>query len=115
LSIEIYGTSFDAVHAAAAAEFWGAVLGRAVNQGATEQNASLAIRPNTPDTAIAFHAVPEGKSAKNRVHLDLATRAFDDELERLIGLGATIMATFEAWTTLRDPEGNEFDLIRLGD
>jgi hypothetical protein len=46
------------------------------------------------------------------VHLDLITTDFDSELARLRKLGATEVATFEHWTTLADPEGNEFDLIR---
>ena len=56
--------------------------------------------------------MPEPKTAKNRLHLDLITADFDAELARLLGLGATEVASFERWTTLADPEGNEFDLIR---
>jgi len=44
--------------------------------------------------------------------LDLVAADFDAELARLRRLGATTLATFERWTTLADPEGNEFDLIR---
>lgn len=112
MTISIYGTSFDAQDAAAAAQFWGAVLGRDVDEGATAERASLVLRPGTADAPILFHGVPERKTVKNRIHLDLITADFETELQRLLGLGARELAAFERWTTLLDPEGNEFDLIR---
>lgn len=112
MAIKIYGTSFDAADAAAVASFWGEVLGRDVNPGATKESASLAVREGTGETPILFHGVPEEKTVKNRLHLDLVTQDFEVELARLKGLGATELATYPAWTTLADPEGNEFDLIR---
>ena len=84
----------------------------AVNPGATRESASLAPREGTGEPPITFHGVPEPKTVKNRVHLNLITADFDTELARLRQLGATEVATFERWATLADPEGNEFDLIR---
>jgi len=56
--------------------------------------------------------VPEGKMAKNRVHLDLAAEDRVAEVDRLVGLGATLVHEKEEWgvhwSTLQDPEGNEF-------
>jgi Glyoxalase-like domain len=83
-----------------------------VNPGATRESASLAARVGTDEHRIMFHGVPEPKAVKNRMHLDLITSDFDTELTRLRKLGATELVTFEGWTTLADPEGNEFDLIR---
>ena len=112
MSISIYGTSFDAGDAAAIAGFWGKVLGRPVNPGATRASASLAAREGTEEPPIMFHGVPEQKTVKNRLHLDLISTDFDADLAQLRELGAVEVATFERWTTLADPEGNEFDLIR---
>ena len=112
MGISIYGTSFDAADASIIAAFWGEALGRAVNPGATRESASLAPREGFDESPIMFHGVPEPKTVKNRVHLDLITTDFDTELARLRNLGATEVATFENWTTMADPEGNEFDLIR---
>jgi predicted enzyme related to lactoylglutathione lyase len=112
MSIRIYGTSIDAADAAALAAFWAEALARPVNPGATKESASLAASPGDDETLIMFHQVPEPKTVKNRVHLDLVAADFDAELARLVSLGATTLATFEHWTTLADPEGNEFDLIR---
>ena len=112
MSIRIYGTSFDAADAAVIAAFWAEVLGRSVVAGATKESASLAAREGTGDAPIMFHGVPEAKTVKNRLHLDLITDDFDTEVARLRSLGATEVAAFPRWTTLADPEGNEFDLVR---
>ncbi len=63
-------------------------------------------------------AVPEPKTVKNRVHLDLQSEtSMEDEVERLVAAGATAIVTrrdpddFEnpfTWTVMEDPEGNEF-------
>jgi len=62
---------------------------------------------------VLFQAVPEGKTVKNRVHLDVWVR---DDLEgavaRLTGRGATLLHEGQQgpmhWFTMADPEGNEF-------
>ncbi len=113
MTTTLLGVSIDASNAATSAAFRAAALGREVAPGASPESASLA--PSDDPAAgplLMFHQVPEGKTVKNRVHLDLITAGFGEDLTRLQELGATVIATFEAWTTLRDPEGNEFDLIR---
>ena len=65
---------------------------------------------------ILFQAVPEPKTVKNRVHLDLLVgpEAQDAEVERLVVLGATVVSVHDGpdgrWTLMTDPEGNEFDV-----
>ena len=62
---------------------------------------------------LLFQRVPEPKSVKNRVHLDLhvGQDRRDAEVERLLGLGATRLWEGSqgpmSWVTLADPEGNE--------
>ena len=115
MSTTFFGAAFDATDAARTAEFWSAVLGRPVNEGASADHA--AIDATTPELGprLAFHKVPEAKSVKNRFHPDLITTDFDGEIERLQSLGATVvnevLAGSARWTTLADPDGNEFDLI----
>ncbi|MFN2503420.1 MAG: VOC family protein, partial [Acidimicrobiales bacterium] len=59
-----------------------------------------------------FVMVPEPKTAKNRVHLDLGSVDLDTEVERVLGLGATLVGRYQewgaTWVTFTDPEGNEF-------
>lgn len=52
--------------------------------------------------------VPEAKSVKNRVHLDLLAVDLEAEIRRLTSLGATVQARHTDNIALADPEGNEF-------
>ena len=67
---------------------------------------------------MCFMPVPEAKTIKNRVHLDLTTSADDRdaEIERLLRLGARRVnigqTGDESWTVIADPEGNEFCVVR---
>ena len=70
-------------------------------------------------TRLLFIEVPDSKQVKNRLHLDLrpADGSRDDELERLLGLGATEvddrrLPDGRGWVVLADPEGNEFCILR---
>jgi len=66
---------------------------------------------------LVFVPVPEGKQLKNRLHIDLAPRAADDqeaEVARLEQLGATrvdIGQGKQTWVVMADPEGNEFCVL----
>jgi predicted enzyme related to lactoylglutathione lyase len=93
-------------------DFWAAALGyerRPVN----EQYVALgppAREPGRPP--LLFQKVPEPKAGKNRVHLDFTVPVMADEVARLVGLGARVIAERSLgdfrWTVLADPEGNEF-------
>jgi predicted enzyme related to lactoylglutathione lyase len=114
MSCNVFGVSFDAHDAHAAASFWAAVLGRTVADGASSDNAVVDGDPAVPGSRIGFHRVPESKTVKNRMHFDLIATDFDAEIDRLTGLGATRLNEINArvhWVTLADPEGNEFDVI----
>ncbi|RIJ76134.1 VOC family protein [Nakamurella silvestris] len=76
---------------------------------------------SVPGTSLGllFIAVPEGKTGKNRLHLDLAPtdRTRDEEVARLEQIGATVVADHrtadgKGWVTMADPEGNEFCVER---
>jgi predicted enzyme related to lactoylglutathione lyase len=117
-SSTVLGISFDAHDAAIVAQFWASTLGRQLADGADAHNA-VVLPGDITSTGprLAFHQVPEGKTAKNRVHLDLTTTELVAETERLQRLGATIVRDVSEngnhWITLADPEGNEFDLISI--
>jgi predicted enzyme related to lactoylglutathione lyase len=114
MAISIYGTSFDATDAAAVAAFWGEALGRSVAPGATAARASLTVREGTADTPLLFHGVPETKTVKNRLHLDLhlGPDLRDAHVAKLRELGATVLREVKEPGTdhvvMADPEGNEF-------
>ena len=60
-----------------------------------------------------FQRVPQPKSGKNRVHLDLRADDLDQEVARLVGLGASVLyaRTTDDLVVMGDPEGNEFCLL----
>ena len=55
-----------------------------------------------------FQRVPESKTVKNRVHLDLRCADLAAEGDRLVDLGARVEASYGDHVTLADPEGKEF-------
>jgi hypothetical protein len=113
---------FDCRHPASLARFWAAAVdGYAVAPYDAEEIARLqslgysgpeedpGVVVEGPDLPrLYFQLVPEGKVAKNRLHLDLRTPDLDAEVTRLVGLGATVLASYERHRVLADPEGNEF-------
>jgi hypothetical protein len=131
---------FDAAEPVALAHFWAEALGYvdqpaptgfetwdsfldAMNVPADQRNTRAAlIDPDGVRPRLFFQQVPEGKTAKNRVHLDIDPApglAGDDRrrtvrrrAEELVALGATNLGEAHEfgsfWIVLKDPEGNEF-------
>jgi len=95
--------------------------GHATEEQTTRHKGALVWREgaaiNSPDPGrprLLFQLVPEPKTVKNRVHLDVRVGAERQEAEvaRLTGLGATELWRASqgphGWVTMADPEGNEF-------
>jgi predicted enzyme related to lactoylglutathione lyase len=119
MSISVLAISVDAHDAAALAHFWAQALHRAVNDGATEDFASIPADTDTRlGTLLMFHKVPEAKTIKNRVHFDLQAADVMAEANRLTSLGAKQIRSLadnnNRWISFTDPEGNEFDLVAGG-
>ena len=113
MTLHLANITFDCDDALAVARFWSAVLDRPLDAEPSEYFASIGIG-DMRDTSWLFAKVPEAKTVKNRVHVDLASPAGarEDEVARLIGLGAKRLADKEEWghrwTVMADPEDNEF-------
>ncbi|MHA3703379.1 VOC family protein [Jatrophihabitans sp. YIM 134969] len=139
-----FQVTFDSADPAALAAFWVEVLhyvpdsppeGFASWEAALDawgvppehrNDRSAIVDPEGRGPRIFIQKVPEGKTAKNRVHLDVraapglegAARdaALDAEFDRLVALGATLLQRLEPdddnglCIVMRDPEGNEFCL-----
>ncbi|MET7367065.1 VOC family protein [Streptomyces sp. NPDC005566] len=105
--------TIDCADAYELAVFWAEVLDSAVSDDDEPGDPEALVE--TPRAALLFVTVPEPKRTKNRVHLDLRPddRTRDAEVERLLALGATLVADHRkpngrGWATMADPEGNEF-------
>lgn len=135
--------TFDCADPRALSEFWNEVLGyvlpppppgfadwdafRASLPPELRNSASACIDPDGAGPRIFFQRVPEGKGAKNRVHLDVRAApglagdermaALEAEAARLVALGASRVERHEpappmgaGHLVMQDPEGNEFCL-----
>ena len=115
MTSRIAAIAIDAVRPRVVADFWRAVLGwREMTVDA--DGITLAPADGGWPTIDVF-AVPEGKSVKNRLHLDLRADGCStaEELQRLLDLGARRVDVGQgdevSWLVLADPEGNEFCLL----
>jgi hypothetical protein len=132
MSIRIRTITFDCADPYLLAGFWSQLTGYQEdpgNRNFPDDPEGLLVAPDG-SANLLFMKVPEGKQAKNRVHLDLAPpRAAADapvavtadgrdaEVRRALGLGATIVADHRredrtGFVVLADPEGNEFCIER---
>jgi len=110
MTIKLSQVTFDCADPPRLAGFWADVVQGAVAAGANEH---VALVPGGADVpTLLFIRVPEGKTAKNRVHLDLGCADLDAERERILSLGATHVHDKQewgvTWSTFLDPEANEF-------
>jgi hypothetical protein len=139
MSIQV---TFDAADPTALAEFWAHVLGYVIQpppdgfeswddwareKKIPEENwndARALVDPDGTGPRLFFQRVPEGKAAKNRVHLDVnaggghgadypdRVDAVDRHVDMLLDLGAKKVEVFalrgDYWVVMNDPEGNEF-------
>lgn len=113
----LQNVAIDCADAYELARFWSGVTGRPLHPedgpGARETQVLLAEGP-----VLYFNQVPESKKGKNRIHLCLRPETSrEQEVERLLGLGATFVADHRnpdgsGWAVLADPEGNEFCVLR---
>ncbi len=123
--IETVQIAIDASDPNSLAEFWAGALGYELHGSPGAENIYRGISdPTGKRPPILFQRVPEAKTVKNRVHLDLPhnadkTVSFDERrdqlspiVERLVEAGASRQGEGssgnEFWIVMADPEGNEF-------
>jgi catechol 2,3-dioxygenase-like lactoylglutathione lyase family enzyme len=117
----IYNVTFDAKQPRRLGRFWSEVTGYHV----VDERDDF-VKLGSPDRRgvrhILFMGVDDPTPGKNRMHVDLAAREPDEEVKRLVDLGASLVDEREdgtalwregnglRWVVLQDPEGNEFCL-----
>ena len=117
MTLGIASVTVDCADALVVGRFWSAALGRRLDAGASSEFAAIAFAQRRDTAGWAptdrldevtwlFVRVPEPKTAKNRLHLDLAADDPEDEVTRLVELGATRVRD----GVLADPDGNELRL-----
>jgi hypothetical protein len=124
VSLSFAALTIDSADPAALADFWGKALGRPVSPGAVPGDTAVDVTGPDSGPRMILHNPAEPEAAKNAIHPVLMTDNYNEEIERLTGLGAKPLnevkvpavraggATFSvSQTTFADPEGNEFDLV----
>ncbi|GAA3881352.1 VOC family protein [Saccharothrix violaceirubra] len=113
----VHNITFDTGNPYELASFWSKVVDRPLSDD-DKPGDDEAIIALSGGPSLLFLRVPEGKTVKNRVHLDLQpSTTREEEVERLIGLGAKLFDDQRrpdgtGWVVLTDPEGNEFCVER---
>jgi hypothetical protein len=109
----LYAIVVDSTDPASLARWWMRVLDYQVIFESDDEVVIAKDQSTYP--GLIFVPVPEDKTVKNRLHLDLNPDDQDAEVERIVGLGATridIGQGDRTWVVLADPEGNEFCVLR---
>jgi len=118
MDIRIQCLCIDSADPARIARFWESALGW---RRTWEEEDQVCLEPpeGSPEDGVApdlvFLKVPEGKTVKNRLHLDLRPADQAAEVARLEALGArrvSIGQSDVSWTVMADPDGNEFDVLQ---
>ncbi|MCX4662421.1 VOC family protein [Streptomyces uncialis] len=112
MRVQVSELVFDCSDPAGTVRFWAALLGGAP----VDRNPSWSYVDVPGWTRLAFQRVPEGKSGKNRLHLDLRADDMDAACARAEELGAVrvggrVSDPQGAFQVLRDVEGNEFCFV----
>lgn len=120
MASSLRNVTVDSADALTLARFWAEVLGWNVYH---DDDPEVLVAPEFPPhregPTMLFIPVPEPRTVKNRVHIDIkpTDRTRDEEVERLVGLGATLVEDHRGedglgWVWLADPEGNDFCVER---
>ncbi|MEV5282120.1 VOC family protein [Streptomyces sp. NPDC051994] len=109
--------TIDCADAYRLAAFWAQVLDGTLAEDDADGDPEATVTAG--GVSLLFINVPDAKTVKNRVHLDLQPqdRSRDEEVERLLSLGATLVGDHRrpdgtGWATMADIEGNEFCVER---
>ncbi|MEM9563648.1 MAG: VOC family protein [Actinomycetota bacterium] len=117
MTLQIGNITFDCDDPQKVAAFWSAALERPVDEGGSPFFASIGVSDPATLPNWLFLAVPEHKTAKNRLHLDFGSEDRAADVARLVSLGATHVADKDewghSWAVLTDVEGNEFCVAQV--
>ena len=120
--LKIQCITIDCHNPKALSEFWAQALNWKFDENPTENEAyiekNLELNNSDGYPDLLFIKVPDQKSSKNRVHLDLRPTNQLEEVERLEKIGATRIEIGQSsysettWIVMADPEGNEFCILK---
>ena len=117
MTLSLAMITIDTADAEKLAGWWSEQLGGVI----TETNGGwyVLVKVESPPMLVSFQKVEDPTPGKNKVHLDLTAEDLDAEVERLLGVGASLVErrgdeSFR-WVTLADPDGNQFCVAGMHD
>ena len=114
------GLVIDGADTMALARFWAAMFDTEVasiaNEGEPNEAHYVDVAATEGTPLLRFQRVPEAKSLKNRLHLDIEVEELDPAIARVESLGGSVIQPLQTeygydFAIMGDPEGNEFCLI----
>jgi len=115
VTLRLWTVDVDAADPRTLGRWWADALGWKIFFQDDEGDEVVITTDDERFPGIVFLRVPEGKAAKNRLHLDFVPDDRAAEVARLIGKGASRVdigqTGDESWVVLADPEGNEFCVL----
>ncbi|SES42966.1 VOC family protein [Actinokineospora terrae] len=110
--MHVAAITVDCANPAHLSTFWQALLG---GESAPPDEEGVITLTLPTGLQLDFAPVPDPKTTKNRLHLDIRTTDYGSAITRALALGAAPaddVYSGTRWQVLRDPEGNEFCLLR---
>ncbi|HLU31569.1 MAG TPA: VOC family protein [Acidimicrobiia bacterium] len=112
-AVEVRGITIDVADLARAKAFWTQLLGVATR---SESESYVWLSEIAPGVRLVLQRVPDVKTSKNRVHLEIVAEDTEPVITRVEAMGGTRVRDLEApeyaLTVMSDPDGNEFCLNR---
>ena len=116
-SIAWAAVTIDCVDPPRVAAFWSALLGLPVHPAGDDRPGWIRLGPAVAGGPVVnFQPVPEAKTGKDRIHLDLWVDDLDAAIDRAVALGARRIGGLQVLergtiAVVADPEGNELCLL----
>ncbi|RKR86269.1 putative enzyme related to lactoylglutathione lyase [Micromonospora pisi] len=115
--VVVLAVVLDCADLARSGAFWSDALGYVAEPLSSGRYRRL-LPPDGEGVELLLQRVPEPKTQKNRMHLDLRVPDLEAEVARMLSLGARCVTESPveedgwAWHVLADPDGNEFCVLR---
>src|SRR5262249_57538216 len=110
MALHLYSITFDAADPPAIARFWADVTG--YSSEFTDEFIAILTGDGSVGPRWMFIKVPEGRTAKNRMYIDLGTPDLEAETKRVLELGAELVERHEqydvTWSTFPHPPRTQF-------
>jgi predicted enzyme related to lactoylglutathione lyase len=108
MAYRIHNVGIDCNDLRGMTQFWQQVTGYETDSSGDDH---VFLKAEDGSFGLFMQQVPESRTEKNRLHLDLVVDDLDAATSEVTGLGAILVEKHDGWNVLADPEGNQFCLV----